>query len=99
MFSEVIQDGTLFGLYDETGLPQSQALDWFFLPLFRAVSFLVNQITSFSPVESLVTGRSIGWAELGRAIFQIVILAGGFFAVGGIAIFKRRQLGQQTLNN
>ena len=99
MFSEVIQDGTLFGLYDETGLPQSQALDWFFLPLFRAVSFLVNQITSFSPVESLVTGRSIGWAELGRAIFQIVILAGGFFAAGGIAIFKRRQLGQQTLNN
>ena len=99
MFSEVLQEGTLFGLYDDTGLPQSPFLDWLFLPLFRAVSFFVNQITSFSPVESLVTGRSIGWAELGRAILQIVVLAGGFFAAGGVAIFKRRQLGQQSLND
>ena len=99
MFSEVLQEGTFLGLNDDTGQPQSQALDWLFLPVFRVVAFAVNQITSFSPVESLVTGRSIGWLELGRAAWQIVALAGGVFAVTGIAIFKRRQLGQQSLNN
>jgi len=99
MLSEVVQEGTLLGPNEDTGQPQSQTLDWLFLPVFRAASFVVNQTTSFSPVESLVTGRSIGWPELLRAVWQIVVLTSGVFAVTGIAIFKRRQLGQQSLNN
>jgi len=99
LFADVLQEGTVFGSDDNTGQPQSQSLDWLLLPLFRAVAFAVNQTTSFSPVESLVTGRSIGWLELLRAAWQIVVLAGGVFAVTGIAVFKRRQLGQQSLNN
>ena len=99
LFADVLQEGTVFGSDDNTGQPRSQSLDWLLLPLFRAVAFAVNQTTSFSPVESLVTGRSIDWLELGRAAWQIVVLAGGVFAVTGIAIFKRRQLGQQSLNN
>ena len=99
MFSEVVSEGTLLGMNQDTGQPESQTLDWIFVPVFRAVAFVVNQITSFTPVESLVMGRSIGWAELGNAIVRIVLLAGGIFGAAGIAIFKRRQLGQQSINN
>jgi hypothetical protein len=40
----------------------------------------------------LSTGRTISWAELGRAFAQIVLLLGGVFAAFGIFVFNRREL-------
>ena len=99
LFAQVVDEGTAFGLNHDTGQPESATLDRLYLPVFRTVSFAVNKITSFSPVAALATGRSIGWLDLGQAALQIIVLAGGVFALAGIFILKRRQLGQQSLVN
>ena len=38
------------------------------------------------------SGRAITWGELGLAFAQIVLLLGGFFALVGIGLFRRREL-------
>jgi len=95
--SGVLREGTAWGFDYDTGQAGSITLDWLLLPIFRVLSFVVDGITSFSPIEALTTGRSIGWMELGRAAVQIIGLAGGGFAVVGIVFLTRRQLGQHSL--
>jgi len=53
-------------------------------PRFKAVLSVVRLVGNFSPIDSLSTGRSINWTELGEAFAQIVLLVGGIFAVAGI---------------
>jgi hypothetical protein len=62
------------------------------IPVFRGVLAVINLAKGFSPVESLSTGRSISWAQLARAFFQIVVVLGGTVALFGVAIFNRREL-------
>jgi hypothetical protein len=47
---------------------------------------------SFSPIDSLTTGRIITWGQLGMAVGQIVLLLGGILGAAGIFIFSRREL-------
>ena len=47
---------------------------------------------NFSPIDSLSSGRSISWSELGAAFGQIVLLLGGIIGVIGIVLFNRREL-------
>ena len=47
---------------------------------------------NFSPIDSLSSGRTIGWDDLARAVFQIWVVMGGFMAVIGITAFNRREL-------
>ena len=47
---------------------------------------------NFSPIDSLSSGRSITWGELGAAFGQIVLLLGGIIGVIGIVLFNRREL-------
>ena len=60
--------------------------------MFKGILTLVNLVQEFSPVDSLSTGRSITWGQLGRAFGQIVLLLGGFISVIGIVLFTRREL-------
>jgi hypothetical protein len=53
---------------------------------------VINLAKEFSPVDSLSTGRCITWAQLGLAFAQIILLLGGVLALGGIALFTRREL-------
>jgi len=62
------------------------------IPAFKGVLAVIHLVKSFSPVDSLSTGRNISWAELGAAFAQIVVLVGGVFAVMGIIFFSRREL-------
>ena len=60
--------------------------------MFRGALEVINLVRNFSPIDSLSSGRSIGWEELGRAFAQIVLLLGGFVSLLGIVIFNRREL-------
>jgi len=53
---------------------------------------VINLAKDFSPIDSLSSGRSITWGELGRAFGQIVLLLGGIIATVGLWSFSRREL-------
>jgi len=53
---------------------------------------IINLVEKFSPIDSLSSGRSITWTELGLAFAQIVLLLGGILSVIGISLFNRREL-------
>ena len=93
-FTEVATERTVWGMDHETGRPTSGVVDWFMVPLFRALLAVVGQVQAFSPVEAVSTGRSVGWAELARAVLHIVLFLGGATALVGVALFARRELGK-----
>jgi len=91
--SQVIEQGTIGTVNHETGVADQPALiDYVALPVFEALLWLIQLVKGFSPIDSLSTGRSISWFELGKAFFQICVLLSGIVAAIGIAIFTRREL-------
>jgi hypothetical protein len=62
------------------------------IPIFKGVLGVLGVVERFSPISDLSAGRSVPWSELTIAFAQIVVLAGGFFAVIGIFMFSRREL-------
>ena len=90
--SNVVEQGTIMSRDAESGTIGSSALDAVIVPFFRAALEVINLARNFSPIDSLSSGRSITWTELGLAFSQIVLLLGGIFAVVGIFGFNRREL-------
>lgn len=93
----VVQEGVVAGRTHE-GKPNAPMLDAVFVPVFRALLKVVQLVQAFSPIESLSSGRSITWGQLGLAFAQIVLLMGGLFAWVGIFIFNRRELARSQVN-
>jgi hypothetical protein len=60
---------------------------------------VINLVQDHSPIDSLSTGRSITWTELGTAATQIVLLLGGILGAIGIYIFHRRELATASSNH
>ena len=90
--SNAVSEGTLMGYNAETNKYGHSVLDVVAIPVFRAVLEMINLAKSFSPIDSLSTGRSVTWGELGRAFGQIVVLLSGGIGLIGIFIFNRREL-------
>ena len=90
--ASVVQSGTIAGMDEESGVVGHSVIDALALPFFKGVLTVINLVKSFSPIDSLSSGRSITWGELGAAFAQIVLLLGGLFAVAGITLFNRREL-------
>lgn len=80
------------GFDSESSQMGHSAIDVIAIPIFRAVLELINFAKDFSPIDSLSTGRSVAWSELGRAFGQIVLLLSGGIGLAGIIIFTRREL-------
>ncbi len=99
ILSSAIEQGTIFGLDHETNQPVQPAFDSVILPIFKSALAVINLVKDFSPIDSLSTGRSITWGELGLAFAQIVLLMGGIFAAAGIALFSRRELAAAQVNS
>ena len=70
----------------------NHAVDVVAIPIFQGVLEVINLAKDFSPIDSLSTGRSVTWADLGRAFGQIVLLLGGGIGLVGIIFFSRREL-------
>jgi len=90
--ASAISDGSILGYNSETGTQGKTPVDVVVLPLFRGVLKIINLAKDFSPIDSLSSGRSITWSELGAAFGQIVLLLGGLLAGIGIWTFSRREL-------
>ncbi len=91
--ANVVQEGTIMGVDHETGVAKGGSiLDLVMVPVFRGMLKIINLVQNFSPIDSLSTGRSITWTQLGLAAVQIVLLLGGILAAIGIFTFSRREL-------
>jgi hypothetical protein len=90
--STVVSEGTVTGLDHETGAGGGSILDTMLLPLFKTILGIVKLVEDVSPIESLSTGRSITWGQLGAAFGRIVLFLGGLLALAGITFFTRREL-------
>jgi hypothetical protein len=97
--ASVVEQGTITG-YDAAKAGYGHtAVDFVVVPIFRGALQIINLVQGFSPIDSLSTGRSIRWSELGLALLQIVVVLGGFFCVVGIYLFTRRELATAQGNN
>jgi hypothetical protein len=90
--AETIGLYTTTGGNPESGVTGNSAVNSVLIPCFKGIVTAVSLVKNFSPIDSLSTGRSISWSELGAAFGQIVLLAGGIFSVTGIILFSRREL-------
>ena len=90
--SNVVSEGTIMGMNEESGIPGASAMDHVLVPFFGGMLKVINLVQQFSPVDSLSTGRSISWTQLGLAFGQIVVLLAGILACFGIFVFHRREL-------
>ena len=90
---QVVEEGGIAAINHETGrIDNPTIVDMIALPVFKGLLRIINLVHGFSPIDSLSTGRSVSWGELGLALAQIVILMGGSFAAVGIISFTRREL-------
>ncbi len=90
---QVIEEGGISPVNRDTGLVDvPRAIDRVAVPIFKGLLWTINLVRDFSPVDSLSSGRSITWGQLGRAVAQILLLMGGLFAAIGIWTFHRREL-------
>ncbi len=90
--ANVVSEGTVMSSNEETGQMGHSIVDSIIIPVFRAALTVINLARQFSPIDSLSTGRSITWGQLGLAFGQIVVFLGGLVGVIGILIFNRREL-------
>jgi hypothetical protein len=97
--STVVEQGTITGFDAAKGGYGHSFVDYAVVPIFRGVLKILNLVQNFSPIDSLSSGRSITWGQLGLAVAQIIFLLGGFFCVLGIILFARRELATAQGNN
>jgi len=90
--SNAVTEGTIANYNAEKGTKGFTPVDVIVIPMFKAVLAVINLARNFSPIDSLSTGRSITWGQLGRAAAQIIFLLGGGLAIFGIVAFTRREL-------
>lgn len=90
---QVIDEGGIVAVDTNTGLASDRnVLNQLSVPAAKALLTLFNLARGFSPIDALSAGRSVTWAELGRAVFQMVIVLSGLLAGIGMLIFTRREL-------
>ncbi|SPE52132.1 conserved membrane hypothetical protein [Verrucomicrobia bacterium] len=90
--SNAVSEGTLVGWDAAKGTYAHSTIDFVAIPAFRGLLKLISLAKDFSPIDSLSTGRSITWGQLGLACGQIVLLLGGLLSLFGIFTFGRREL-------
>jgi hypothetical protein len=90
--AETVESGSVGVGDEEKGIAGHSVADVVLIPAFKGMLAVINLVQNFSPIDSLSSGRSIPWGELGAAFAQIVLLLGGIIAVIGIFLFNRREL-------
>jgi hypothetical protein len=90
--ANAVEEGTIAGYNAEKSTKGWSPADVVIIPAFKAMLKVIHLATSFSPIDSLSTGRSITWGELGMAFAQVVLLLGGILALFGMIVFTQREL-------
>ncbi|MBT5706781.1 MAG: hypothetical protein HOI66_10700, partial [Verrucomicrobia bacterium] len=71
---------------------QPALIDQFAVTAAQTLLGTINMVRDFSPINNLSTGRMITWGQVGRGVFQIVIVMGGTMGLLGVIILSRREL-------
>jgi hypothetical protein len=90
--ANAVNEGTIANYNAEKGTKGWSPADVIVIPTFRAVLKVTSLAKDFSPIDSLSTGRSVTWEQLGLAVGQVIFLLGGSLALFGIFVFTRREL-------
>lgn len=91
--AQALEQGSVWEINHETGLADSRTpIDYIILPAFKGALELISLVEEFSPIDSISTGRSITWKQLGHAFLQIWVMIGGVFGVFGMITLTRREL-------
>ncbi|MDB6067333.1 MAG: hypothetical protein JWR26_3541 [Pedosphaera sp.] len=90
--STVVTDGTVVGFDSEKSAMGHSAADYVVVPVFHGMLTVIQMVQQFSPIDSLSTGRSITWSQLGLAASEIILLLGGIIGLFGVIVFSRREL-------
>jgi hypothetical protein len=97
--STVVEEGTITGYNPAKGGYGHTLVDYVVVPIFHGALWVINLVQGFSPIDSLSSGRSITWGQLGLAVAQIVLFLSGLFCVLGMVLFARRELATAQGNN
>jgi hypothetical protein len=90
--ANAVSEGTIANYDAEKGTKGFSPADVIVIPAFKGILTVINLARNFSPIDSLSTGRSITWSQLGLAAGQIVLLLGGILAIFGMSVLTRREL-------
>jgi hypothetical protein len=90
--ANAVSEGTIANYDAEKGTKGWSPADVVVIPAFKGMLKVISLAKDFSPIDSLSTGRRIGWSQIGLAVCQIILLLGGIFAAFGITVFTRREL-------
>ena len=90
--ANAVSEGTIANYNAEKGTKGSSIADPIAIPAFKTTLWIIALAKDFSPIDSLSTGRSVSWQQLGMAVGQIIVVLGGLLALLGITIFTRREL-------
>ena len=90
---QVVEQGGIVGVSSEEGIVvEKTILNNASVIVYGTLRAVIDQVTGFSPVDSLSSGRSITWTQLFTAAAVVIGITGGVFAAAGIWIFTRREL-------
>ncbi len=90
--ANAVSEGTIADYNAEKGIKGWSPADVVVIPTFKAILKVISLARDFSPIDSLSTGRSITWAQLGAAFGQVVILLSGLAALFVMIVLTRREL-------
>lgn len=91
--TQIIEEGGITGVDSNTGLTAAPSvIDTLSVTAAKGLLGTINMVRDFSPIDNLSTGRMITWHQVGRGVFQIVIVMGGVMGLLGVIILTRREL-------
>ena len=94
---QVVDQGGIVGVDTETGMvSQESFVNQVSVVVYGNAKRVIDQVSGYSPVSSLSTGRSIRWSELFRAFLVVNVLVGGLVSATGMLLLTRRELAAPT---
>jgi hypothetical protein len=94
---QVVEQGGIMDVDHETGQVSKESfVNQVSVVIYGNAKRLIDQISGYSPVTYLSTGRSITWRELLHAAIAINGIAGGLVMATGMLILTRRELAAPT---
>ncbi|MBG89492.1 MAG: hypothetical protein CMO80_21710 [Verrucomicrobiales bacterium] len=86
------------GMLDhETGESNTQSIDPFVVPIFRALGWVVSLGEGgVDPINNISSGLSVTWGHMLHVFIKINVIASGALAALGIFLFSRREMALVT---
>ena len=94
LMKSIVMEGTVSSVDDHSGEASWTHLDWIMVPIFTGVFHFTEALLSISPIERLVTGRSIATVALLKHLALVSGILSGILAGWGVYLFHRKEVGK-----